>query len=750
MTQPIDTAYVDIVVRDKSLDRLQKDINKSLDKIEKDVQKDLDKIDRDFDDAFDQIDKHFADMTKTAEKNFDELTNIVEESTDAIDAQFDSTFKRSKKHFNDMGNDADGAFKRIRRRFQEPLEDALASIGNGVKMVGSLLGQLGSSVGGVVSSSPLLALIAVLTPAIIGLAGALTQLIGIVGIIPAGFGVLLSAIIPVVVAFQNFGDAVGALAEGDVEKINEALAKLSGSAQIFAREVAVTLPFLREFQRSLQESFFSTITGSFTKLISILPAIRGNLGAVTASMGRLAKSLIDVLASPSTIATLNSLFATTSRIITGLTGPFSRFTDMLFNTVGAGLPFVERLSAAFGKVLERFSAFVNTSITNGDFDQFVEDAITTVKELIGLVKSLGGLLGTLFAGTEDAGHGFIVSLTEMITRLDEFLQTADGQTVIDGLVFGIKALAASLSTALGVIIFFIQTFKMMMRFFELVGQGAVSLVDTLDEWFTKAHDVIVETIGRIPEIIGEAFQAAIDAALFALGVGIGIILFVFTELPNQILKFLASLPERIFAIFTKIGPLIASALQSAVDFGHDIVVNGFNAIIDFVMSVPDRIKDLIPTFGNAGKNLIQSFMNGFRSVGNFIGDVAGDIVGAVKGFLNKAIDKINVGIAKVDEFLPGDLGRIPRLADGAFVPRRPGGILANVGEGNEDEWVLPQSKLDAMLNGGNVTFGPNSINVNFSGVVPTAEEAQQTGEAIGQGIISLLQRRNARANVRAI
>lgn len=370
--------------------------------------------------------------------------------------------------------------------------------------------------------------------------------------------------------------------------------------------------------------------------------------------------------------------------------------------------------------------------------------------MIDLVKATGGLLGTLFAGTEDAGHGFIQSLTEMITRLNEFLKTAEGQDVIAALVFAVQALAATLSFSIETMIFFTKTFKMMLKFFELVGRGAVDFVIMVGEAFGKIPELISTTVGAIPGLITGFFTMLFDNVLMVIGIGVGSILFIFQELPNQIAGFLLSLPQRIYAIFLQIGPLIGDALQGAVDFGRNIIVNGFNNIVDFVMSVPERLKSLIPTFSGAGKNLIQSFMNGFRSVGNFIGDVAGDIVGAVKGFLNRAIDKINVGIAKVDEVLPGDLGRIPRLASGAFVRRRPGGIIANVGEGPEDEWVLPQSKLEAMTGGTTITFGPGAISVNFSGALPTEKEARQIGETIGQGLANAIARRDLRAAVRAI
>jgi hypothetical protein len=53
-------------------------------------------------------------------------------------------------------------------------------------------------------------------------------------------------------------------------------------------------------------------------------------------------------------------------------------------------------------------------------------------------------------------------------------------------------------------------------------------------------------------------------------------------------------------------------------------------------------------------------------------------------------------------------GSIPQFANGGYVKHRPGGILANIGEGGEDEVVSPVSKLKAMFGSSSKTSGNNS------------------------------------------
>lgn len=118
-------------------------------------------------------------------------------------------------------------------------------------------------------------------------------------------------------------------------------------------------------------------------------------------------------------------------------------------------------------------------------------------------------------------------------------------------------------------------------------------------------------------------------------------------------------------------------------------------------SVYNWIRGLFSTIGDIGTAVIKGAVNsvlGFaeRTVNNFI------------NMINGALDAINnipgVSIGKI-----GNLS-IPRLAQGGIVPASPGGILANIGEGNEAEAVIPLSKLDKMLSG-DATGGKANIEV---------------------------------------
>lgn len=779
MTQPIDVAYVDIVARAQGLKREIKSI----------VENDAKDLERSFNDATKNIDKDFQHTQVVADKSFRKISDDGKLSANKIDRSFRSIFNdidhgfvrsrgRVRGFFKGFEEDFGDVERSFRRRFFDPLERGFTQLQGVVGQLGQAFGQLASGLFGIVGSSPLAALIIGLIGPIIGLAAALGDLLGLVGLLPGGLLILVSAIAPVIIGFQNFGAAVSALASGDITKIDEAMKKLAPSARVVAREVAGLIPLFKDLQLAVQQSLFTPLIGGVSQLGNVLiPTLKRGLMGVAAAFGTVIRGVLDFLSLAEQVDFINNLFGTTQRLVARFGPALISFIQGFFEVASRTLPVLEKIGNALIDAFGRFGDFMTESARNGSLDKFVGNALKTLKELWGLLKAIGGLFGTLFDATDKSGHDLIVTLTDAIVRLDDFLKSARGKETIDILVLSIKTFGAALEASVEVIAFLGATLHMQLGFLEKVGRGFVKVAKAVGGFFTDVwknitafFDALPGFFERIPAAIGTALSNAFDAVFTSIGIAIGIGLFIIEDLPNVIARFIMTIPDRISQALSGGTNVLGDFFQKVIDTGLKILQTGWDNIIKFIMSVPDRIKALGPQLLQAGIELIKAFMNGFRSANRFIGDVAGDIVQGIKGFINKAIDKINEGIAIVEKaidrvnqsftgpaglFIPAThLGRIPHLAQGAVIAPRPGGVLANVAEAGETEVVAPLSKLKSLIADatGGIVFGSNSINVNvnFSGVVPTAQEATDTGRAVGNGIIDAIARRNIRAQVRAI
>lgn len=754
MTQPIDVAVVEVR---SDTDPIRRDLNPK-------INKELKKLEKNFDDSLDRVDKKFIKAAKNIDESLDHITASGRDSATRLEAAFidaadgiDRNLRRvshdGRGHLLRLGDDADDVGDVIERKFSRRVRDSLGNLLEPLAKVGSALGSFLGGVGGAIAGNPLLALIIALSPAILVLGAALADLVGVVGLLPSGFFVLLAAIAPLIIAFQNFGEAVSAVASGDLEKMNEALAKLAPSAQNVAKELGALVPRLKSLQRRVQEQFFAPLQGAFNAFgKSTLPALSDGLALVANSLGKVARKLLEFFSLGEQRDFFDKIFAATSRIVDFLGPNLVSFFQGFGEAALAILPTFERLATLFSNGLGEFGDDLAEMARNGELQKFVDDALATIQELWQLLGAVGGLLKTLFGTADDEGRDFIQTLTDVITRLDEWFKSEAGQKWLQDFINSAKVVGAVLG-------FIVNVIQGVGDFFFQLEEDAKAAIKGISEFFKDVKTFVEGIPAAIDQALGDLGTAiknkitdTFNQVLFGVGVAIGLILFAIQELPGQIIGFLQSLPQRVDALFKQISTNMYLALKGGVDSSKNLITTSFTEIVDFIKSVPDLIMGLGPFFLNAGKNLIKSFMNGFRAVGSFIGDVAGDIVGSVKSFLNKAIDKINSGIASIDAVLPGDLGRIPKLAGGAVIKHRPGGILANVGEGSEDEVVAPLSKLEGMIQGSSQTinFSSGAIVLTFEGALPTTQQAFGIGQTVARGIASQLERRNVRAQVRAM
>lgn len=328
---------------------------------------------------------------------------------------------------------------------------------------------------------------------------------------------------------------------------------------------------------------------------------------------------------------------------------------------------------------------------------------------------------------------FATLIADLLTQFADFLNTStegeDFKNFLEGAVASLKSLV---DLGDSVLAFFGALFTP-----ETVALGQLVLAV-----FTQLIDDITAFL-QTPT--GERFLE--DLALLALAAA-GALSFLITVLGFVFASITLFLGEFVRLIAHVTGAM--DEFEKAADQAGTNIVNAIGA-------VPQQLMNFGSKFADAGLSLIQSFIGGFRRAGNFINDVAGDIVAGIKTGLNRFIATINRGIAALDVVLPFSLSRIPSLAEGGVARHRPGGILANIGEGSEDEAIAPLSTLEDMISSAvddagspSIVFGPGSINVNFNGAVPTEDEAFQTGRTVGDGMISALARRGVKLQVRAI
>lgn len=150
---------------------------------------------------------------------------------------------------------------------------------------------------------------------------------------------------------------------------------------------------------------------------------------------------------------------------------------------------------------------------------------------------------------------------------------------------------------------------------------------------------------------------------------------------------------------------------------------------------------------NGVKAGIDGLAAGFRTV---FGAIAGIVKAPINGII-KLVNGVISGInsLKVPDWVPviggssPNLPKIPMLATGGIVGPQGGGSVIVAGDGGEDEWVVPESKMASLMEKiGDRAGRGDTININLSGVFATnPAEQRRVAEQIAEQLELIKKRR---------
>lgn len=285
----------------------------------------------------------------------------------------------------------------------------------------------------------------------------LTSLLGLLNAVPGLAGIAVGALLPLIIAFQNFGGAISAVLDGDPEKIAEAMKKLAPAARDVVKEFKDLLPTFRSIQQATQQSFFAPIKGALKETIEGIGGDKIGQGLINAgaALGHLVDQFIRLGTAPGVQRLAELLFGNASdagaisRIIGFIGPPITRLLDGLANAGASTIPTLEKVFERIGGWIDKFANFLNQQAANGEFDQFLKDALQTAGDLKDLMGALLNLLLTIFENTDDGGERFLQKVTAAVDKLSAYFESPEGQAALEAMVALASAFADFLGVAVG-------------------------------------------------------------------------------------------------------------------------------------------------------------------------------------------------------------------------------------------------------------------------------------------------------------
>lgn len=574
---------------------------------------------------------------------------------------------------------------------------------------------------------------------------------------------------------------IQAIAKGLGVSTAEAMDMISSGAIPAAQGVQLLLDGMKKFPGAagameMQSQTLLGVFSTFTDVIGqslaeafkpVIPQLKDTITQLTPIIGEALSAVAPLLGD--LLVTFLPIISDLIKGIVPILTPILRGLATAFERIG---PVLEPLGEALGLVLMSLEPI---------WPVVGELIATLVTGLVPVIQELAPLVGDLAPTFVD----LIVALMPVIPTLTDFL------VILLQLVTPIlKAQAALLDWVI------------LKALVPVINAWAKAVAKVLGPVRDFAHWLNLIDWGHVGQEIGDAFSTAWGAVV-AFFVGIG---HFFANLPGQVLDFIKSLPERFVAIIGKmfdlgfqaiglgIGLLIVGVMKlpglimGAIITLPQLLGNFFITLWDGAVDLAAKgvtkiiqwFKDLGPMFiaatialpgiignffvnmwngaVNIAKNAVEAIIGFFTNLpsrlGGFAASVGQGIVDFIKNFLNRAIDNINSGIARVDSSIPGvDLPRLPRLAHGGIFS---GPAIVGENSSTAPEAAIPLGDARAMsmlrdalgTSGPAVTFGPGAVVVNVNGSV-SAQQAETIGQSVGRGIASVLNRSDIRTAVRA-
>lgn len=303
--------------------------------------------------------------------------------------------------------------------------------------------------------------------------------------------------------------------------------------------------------------------------------------------------------------------------------------------------------------------------------------------------------------------------------------------------------------------------------FATIATGLIAIFDTIGSFITTQWPVLSPILAGITTFLG---------GLLAMGIATKVVKFLTTTASlvtaHPILAVIAAVAlgatliiqnwEGISSFFGNIFGSVVNTVTGA----WNAIMSGAQGAWNFITGIFGRLAGF---FGSIFSNAWNAVRNVFSTGGAIFGGIVNGIANVFRGAVNAIIGGINSVVAIPFNAINGALNglrglnilgvqpfgwlpsiwvpHIPYLATGGIVPDTRGGRMIVAGEGGQDEWVVPESKMASLIDQINER-GAGNITVNVYGTFATStSEQRKVAEVIAQRIKEIQRSRLEGANV---
>ena len=264
-----------------------------------------------------------------------------------------------------------------------------------------------------------------------GLAAAAGAAAGALGAVPAAAAVYGAAAATVRVATAGMDEAMKAVAEGDAEKLRQALEELSPQARAFVQSWAGLAGQFRPIQQAVQDKLFVRLGQDLDGLSrSTLPAAGRAMGAVAAELNGLAREGVQAASSPLFAGQVEQAGRGAAAVLGEFRGAVAGIPGALLAVVNVGMPFVQQLAQMTAHVIRSATAFLSSEAGAEQMRATIQRGIDTIAQMVRIGDQVGQILSGVWRAAGVEAGGLLDSIERVSTRIAEWVNSTAGQTAL--------------------------------------------------------------------------------------------------------------------------------------------------------------------------------------------------------------------------------------------------------------------------------------------------------------------------------
>lgn len=386
------------------------------------------------------------------------------------------------------------------------ISSAVGGALRGFAIVGAAIRGLirqGAQVGRSVAPYVLMAgKVAAIGAAALAATGVLSNMLGIIQLAAPAAVAAGAAMAVFKLSLNGVEEALKAGMDGDVEKLNEALKKLSPSAK---STVLTLLDLRREWkstQQAVQESFFKGFRQDVIAVSRAIQPIADKwLPKMAQAFGAARFSLAQVLTASANSGQLDKILAGVTGFFQNLTGVVQPLVKSFLTIAEVAAPKFAQLGEVIARLASSFRDWIDGAKESGQLTKWLDKAWETFSKLWEVVKNLGTAIAGIFRASSGGGESFLDSLVKWTQDLSDWVNSGDGQKIIE--IFSkVISFLGQMTPILGLVL---EYLTMLARYWGFLWEAAKAAWEGIVVAAKTAIMMILEGFGMLINGAAKAF-----------------------------------------------------------------------------------------------------------------------------------------------------------------------------------------------------------------------------------------------------